>query len=311
MNYLVTGGFGFIGSALASKLTGTVTIVSRSKKHSHRITSSDFKILYKRVGKLTKKDLNHIDVIYHCASTVDNFTVLETPYKDVDINIKETIHLLELCKELIKKPKVVYLSTFFVYGNQYRVDKKPLDEESKTNPLSLYPATKLCTESIITLYSRLYDIPYTICRLTNIYGPTDLATNKKGVINYFIKKALDGKTLTMYDGGNFWRDYLYIDDAVRAILLTSKQKESGTYLIGSGIPILFSDLISIIHKETKSNSEIVSVSTPSFHHVVGIGDFKADTSKLESLGWKPKINHTKGIKTIVTHIWLARNHASL
>jgi nucleoside-diphosphate-sugar epimerase len=198
-----------------------------------------------------------------------------------------------------KKPKIVYLSTFFVYGNQYSIDKKPLNEESRTDPLSLYPATKLCTESIITLYSRLYDIPYTICRLTNVYGPNDLATNKKGVINYFIQKALEGKPLTIYDGGRFWRDYLYIDDAVRAILLTSKQKKSGTYLIASGDSILFSNLITIIHKATKSKSAIVSVPTPPFHEVVGVGDFKADISKLKSLGWKPKVNHNQAIKKIV------------
>ena len=309
MNYLITGGLGFIGSAIASKLKGDVTIVSRTKKHAHRVASSDFKILYKRVSKLTKKDLKDVDVIYHCASTVDNFTVLDTPYKDVDVNIKETIYLLELCKGLKKKPRVVYLSTFFVYGNQYSVDKKPLNEESKTNPLSLYPATKLCTESVIALYSRLYDIPYTICRLTNIYGPNDLATDKKGVINYFVQRALDGKSLDIYDGGNFMRDYLYIDDAVRAILLTSKQKGNETYLIGSGVSILFADLISLIHKETKNSSEIVSVPTPSFHHVVGITDFKADIGKLTALGWKPKINHTEGIKAIVTHIWHAKNYS--
>ncbi|MDA1317045.1 MAG: NAD-dependent epimerase/dehydratase family protein [bacterium] len=302
MNYLVTGGFGFIGSAIALKLTGNVTIVSQSKKHSHRIASSDFKILYKRVGKLTKKDLKDIDVIYHCASTVDNFTVLETPYKDVDVNIKETIYLLELCKEMKKKPKIVYLSTFFVYGNQYSVDKKPLSEESKTNPLSLYPATKLCTESILELYSRLYNIPYTICRLTNIYGPTDLATNKKGVINFFVKRALEGKPLTVYEGGNFCRDYIYIDDAVRAIMLTAKQKDWGTYLVGSGTSILFIDMISIIHKVTSSKSDIVSIPTPLFHHVVSVGDFEADISKLKSLGWKPKINHVQAINKIVNHM---------
>lgn len=299
MNYLVTGGLGFIGSEIASKLKGSVTIVSRSKKHVRRVASSDFKILYKRVSKLTKKDIANIDVIYHCASTVDNFTILENPYKDVDINIKETIHLLELCKNMEKKPKIVYLSTFFVYGNQYSVGKKPLNEESKTNPLSLYPATKLCAESIITLYFRLYNIPYTICRLTNIYGPTDLVTNKKGVINYFVKRALESKPLNMYDGGNFYRDYLFIDDAVRAILLTSKQKKSGTYLIASGDSILFSNLITIIHKATKSKSAIVSVPTPPFHEVVGIRDFKADISKLKSLGWKSKVNHNQAIKKIV------------
>jgi len=301
MNYLVTGGFGFIGSALASKLKGTVTIVTRSKRHAHRIALSDYKILYKPVGALTKKDINGIDIIYHCASTVDNFTVLNTPYQDVDINIKETIHLLELCKDMKKKPKILYLSTFFVYGNQYSINKKPLNEKSKTNPLSLYSATKLCTESILALYSRLYDIPHTICRLTNIYGPQDLATHKKGVINYFIQKALYGQKIQLYDGGNFIRDYLFIDDLIDALMLLEKRGKNETYLVGSGTSILLSDMIAHIHTITKSTSEIISVPTPTFHKVVGVGDFKADIGKLQSLGWKPKINHIKGIKAIVTH----------
>src|SRR3990167_8730196 len=92
--YLITGGTGFIGAELAKKLDGNVTIVSR-KIPTKATINGNLKFIKKAVKKITAKDLEQIDVIYHCASTVDNYNVLTKPMLDVDTNIKGTIHLLE------------------------------------------------------------------------------------------------------------------------------------------------------------------------------------------------------------------------
>jgi len=299
-SYLITGGFGLIGSSLTNVLEGDITILTRSDKQKHRVKKDTVKVLIKSLGQLEAKDLENIDVIYHCASTVDNYNVLTDPYIDVETNINGTIRLLEACKNLTKKPKIIFLSTFFVYGNEHDKTHAPINEESKTEPLAIYPATKLCTESIIKLYFRLYKIPYLICRLTNVYSENEEYTNKKkGALNYLIMQALKGETLFVYNGGDFYRDYIFLDDVISALMFLEQTSSNDLYLIGYGKPILFKEIINYIHDVTGKKSTIKDVEPPRFHSVVGINNFVADTSKITQAGWQPKIDYKEGIQRIV------------
>lgn len=300
-HYLITGGLGIIGSQLANSLSGEITVVSRSKKHIARLAKKNIKVLIKPIQKLTKSDLADIDVIYHCASTVHNYHILTDPYIDMETNVKGTIHILELCKKLIKKPKIIYPSTFFVYGHEYDQTGIPVSEEGNTNPLALYPITKLAVEQIIKLYSRLYGIPYSICRLTNVYGENeDYDNTKKGAFNYLIMEALKGNTLHLYYDGNFYRDYIYIDDVISALIMVEKRGNNDLFLVGYGRSFLFKTLINYVLEITGSKSKTITVEPSSFHKAVGIKNFFADISKMRSLGWRPKIKPKEGIQKIVT-----------
>jgi len=298
--YLITGGLGIIGSQLANTLSGKITVVSRSKKHIKRLAKKNIKILIKPIQKLTKSDLDGIDVIYHCASTVHNYHILTDPYIDMETNMKGTIHILELCKKLAKKPKIIYPSTFFVYGHEYDQTGMPVSEKGKTNPLALYPITKLAVEQIIKLYSRLYGIPYSICRLTNVYGENeDYDNTKKGAFNYLIMEALKGNTLHLYYDGNFYRDYIYIDDVISALMMVEKSGNNDLFLVGYGTSFLFKTLIDYVLEITGSKSKTITVEPSAFHKAVGIKNFVADISKLKSLGWKPIVSPKVGIQKIV------------
>lgn len=301
-SYLITGGYGLIGSAITNRTNGRVAILTRSNKHQERITKENVTILTKSLDQVEEKDLAGIDVVYHCASTVDNYNVLTNPYLDVDTNIKGTIALLEACKNLSVKPTIVFPSTFFVYGNEYERIKTPINEESKTDPLAIYPATKLCTESIIKLYSKLYGIPYRICRITNAYGEyEDYNNKKKGGLNYMIMQAIKGEQLSVYKGGDFQRDYIHVDDIVSALLfLEEKDVKNETFLIGYGKAVFFKDLINEVLRLTNGLSRVIEIDPPDFHKIVGIGNFIADTSKINSLGWNPKIDYREGLQKIVT-----------
>lgn len=300
ISYLITGGYGLIGSALANSLAGNVTVLSRSEKHKDRLTKN-VKVIIKDLLEIEKADLEGIDVIYHLASTVDNYNVLANPYLDVETNINGTIRLLEICKDFARKPKIVFLSTFFVYGNEYDRTQTPINETSRTDPLAIYPATKLCAESIIKLYSRLYAIPYLVCRLTNVYSENEDHNNrKKGGLNYMIMQAVKGETLSVYRGGDFRRDYIHVDDVISALLfLEDKNIKNDTLLVGFGKPVLFKDMINYSLEITEKKSKVVEIEPPEFHKVVGITNFVADTAKINNLGWKAKINYTEGIKRIV------------
>lgn len=300
MRYLITGGFGLIGSALTNSLKGDVAVLSRSNSNRERIKRSGFTVILKELSETTLHDLEGIDVIYHCASTVDNYNVLTDPYIDIKTNLNGTIHLLELCKKLKKKPKFIYLSTFFVYGNAYEKTHTPVDEETKTDPLAIYPATKLCAENIIKLYSRLYDIPYIICRLTNVYGEYESFTNKKkGTLNYLIMKAVKNEEIAVYKDGNYYRDYLYIDDVVSALLFLEEKAENDLFIVGFGFSVKFRDIIKAVIELSKSKSLIRKIDPPGFNKIVGTTDFVADTTKLNKLGWTAKIDYREGLEKII------------
>ena len=295
MNVLITGGLGFVGGALANRLCREhrVTVLTRSEKGRSRLREPDrVRVKVGAVEEITSADCAGMDLVIHCASTVDNYNILTDPYLDVRTNCAGTIALLEACKE--HNPKVLFVSTFFVYGNP---TKLPVDEASPCEPLGLYPATKLCAEHFCKIYSRLYPFHLNICRLTNVYGPGEAFDNtKKGAFNFLIRKARLGEPIDVYRGGDFFRDYLYIDDAVEALATVAERAPAGElYLIGSGEPVLFKDLMVCLHRLTGRKSAIGSMEPPPFHEVVGIRNFSADIAKIKALGWTPKISYEEGI----------------
>lgn len=295
MNILITGGLGFIGGALANRLCRDhqVTVLTRSEKGRSRLREPDLvRVTIGTLEEISAADCAGADLVIHCASTVDNYHILTDPHLDVQTNCDGTIALLEACKE--QKPKLLFVSTFFVYGNAATL---PADEHSPCEPLGLYPATKLCAEHVCKVYCRLYPFHLNICRLTNVYGPGEAFDNrKKGAFNHLIRKAQLGEPIALYQGGDFFRDYLYIDDAVEALVMVAERAPAGElYLVGSGERVLFKDLIACLHRLTGRKSALGSMEPPPFHQVVGITNFLANTSKIKALGWAPTVGYEDGI----------------
>ena len=113
-------------------------------------------------------------------------------------------------------------------------------------------------------------------------------------------KAVKGEKLSIYKRGNFYRDYIYVDDVVSALLfLQEKGIQNDLYLIGYGKPVLFKDIISYILNLTGKKSNVTEIKRPKFHKVVGTENFVANTSKINSLGWNPRIDYKEGIRRIV------------
>lgn len=299
--YVITGGLGLIGSLLANTLDGQVTIIDRSDARMDRLRRADVRVLVKDLRAMEADDIAGADVIYHCASMVHNYHMLDNPYIDVETNLNGTIRLLELMKDMAVKPLLIFPSTFFVYGNIYdRSGGSPINEESKTDPLAFYPATKLCAESMIKLYSRLYGIPYLICRLTNVFAAgDDFMQKKKGALSFLIMNAVKGEDVTVYDGGDFYRDYIYIDDVISALRFLEANARNDIFLVGYGTRVKFRDMIDFILEKTGRRSKLIEIEPPAFHRAVGITNFVADTSKINALGWKAKIDYKTGLSMII------------
>lgn len=296
MKVLITGGLGFIGSVLANRLCRdhTVRVVSRSTRGLQRLSHPELiEVKVSLVQDISGKDCDDVDLVIHCASTVDNYNIQTDPYLDIRTNCDGTIAVLEACRR--RRPKFLFLSTFFVYGNPPSL---PANEDTLCQPLGLYPATKLCAEQFCRIYARLYGFDLNICRLTNVYGPGESYDNsKKAALNYLIRKAQIGEPIELYRNGEFIRDYIYIDDVVQAIETVIRHAPPGElYLIGSGLTRRFREVMDVLHSLTGKRSTIRSVKPPTFHEAVGISDFSADISKIKSLGWLPAVDIEEGLR---------------
>jgi UDP-glucose 4-epimerase len=301
---LITGGLGLIGSRLAEKCVQSgekVTILTRSKEKLENIEgiAERVELRVKDVRDISQEDVADQDQIFHFASTVDNYNIHDQPYLDVEVNCGGTLALLEACREFNPQARIVYPSTFFVNGN---LDHLPATPQSPCEPRGLYPATKLAAEHFCRIYNEVFDMNTVTARLTNVFGERESRTNKKkAAFNFLIGLALDGQEVPVYDGGNFFRDYIFVDDVADACQTIAERGERGEiYYVGNGKAQSFRELIEMVVSEAGSG-RIIDVVPPEFHNRVGIKDFYCDNTPLRNLGWTPKVPLSEGIRRVVEH----------
>lgn len=243
MRVLVTGGKGYIGKHLVKELTAL-----------------GYKVIV--VGRDEKIPEDVFDLCYHLGSTTHNYHILNRPTYDFENNCIEFIKLLEILRKTSPNCKHVYISTFFVNHGQ---------------PKGLYGASKLAAEHILKTYASVYNIPFAIFRLPNIYGPGESGGPKKGSLNWMIERTVLGDSLQYY-AGDAVREFLYIEDAVKEILMPV----NGYYDI-PGYQMRMGDFIKLI------NPDAVEVETPEFHKKVGIknydsyGHYRGTTNPVEGI----------------------------
>ncbi|MDQ0592117.1 UDP-glucuronate 4-epimerase [Chryseobacterium ginsenosidimutans] len=251
MNYLVTGGSGFIGSHLVEqllkkghsvinidnfddfynyqiKIKNTLESIDKnfafefSKKeidirHLVSISKSENYTLYCQDIR-DKKGLenifknHHIDLVIHLAALAGVRPSIERPLEYEEVNVRGTMNLLELCRDFNIK-KCICASSSSVYGNN---EKIPFSEtDNVDNPISPYAATKKCGEILGHVYHQLYDIDMIQLRFFTVYGPRqrpDLAIHK------FTKLISEEQEIPFYGNGKTARDYTYVDDIIDGII---------------------------------------------------------------------------------------------
>lgn len=213
-NVLILGGFGFIGTNLIEELL---------KRDFYRIFVFEFKGVLNRFGERitvfygdynNTEDLEYvfknckIDIVFHLISTTVPVTSNDNLEYDVESNLVGSIRLLKI---MVKHnvQKLVFLSSGgTVYG---RVSVNEVDEHQHTNPISAHGITKLCIEKYIQLHHHLHGLNYIILRVANPFGPYH-QSDKQGIINVAIRRALDHKRLEIWGDGSVVRDYIYVKD---------------------------------------------------------------------------------------------------
>jgi len=270
MKYSIYGGTGFVGGNFCE-------------------------IFYDSVLKIPRKERKpETDKIIYFISTVDNYNIHTDLHIDIDTNLKILMDVLDFCKE--KKVTFNFISSWFVYGRT----RLPAREVDYCDPKGFYSITKRTAEQLLISFCETYQINYRILRLCNVYGVGDeKSSSKKNAIQYMIDLLKKGEDVNLYEGGYVFRDLMHVKDVCRAIKLICDQGEYNTiYNIGSGQPVAIRAIMEKAKEYLKSPSKFKSIDTPRFHDIVQSRDFYMDVSKLNTLGFSPKISLDEGIKEL-------------
>jgi UDP-glucose 4-epimerase len=303
---LITGGLGFIGSSLALRLVPLGAEVSLldamipdygGNLFNIDPIKDDVTINFSNITDATSMNylVRNKDYIFHCAGQVCHVMSLTNPFPDIEYNIKGVAVLMQACKNFNPAVKVIKTGTRGQYGPSERL---PVNEEAPTNPRGIYEISNLAAEKIMKIYNDVHGVRAVLLRLTNIYGPrSQMRHSRFGVVNWFVRQALDNETIKVFGDGQILRDFLYIDDCVDATLQSALCREAEGEILNVGMDkaVCFLDLVKLIIDVTGSGRWEFSEFSPE-RKAQEPGDFYSDITKIKRIvGWEPKVSLRDGL----------------
>lgn len=292
---LITGGAGFIGSHLTDKLiekrhkVAVIDNFSTGRKENLNCKAEFYQadICAPGISRIFEKEKP--DIVFHLAALISAVESLQRPEETMKINSQGTLNILEASfKNKVKK--IIFASSCAVYG-----DSSYSDEIAPLNPKSPYATSKIEAENYLEEFLKK-GLKTASLRYFNVYGPRQNPDSPySAVIPIFIKNALNSKPLIIYGDGNQTRDFIFVDDVVKANELLMRQDREGVFNVGSGIERTINELARVIIDLSKSKSEII-------YQPARKGDIyqsRADISKIKKLGWKPEVKLEQGLKILI------------
>lgn len=308
---LVTGGLGFIGSNLVRALhelgcyVGVIDNLAPdlggNRYNVHGIEREvEVFIGDIRDEKAIRDAVRERDFIFHIAGTGSHLDSLEKPFQDLEINAVGTMCVLEATRRESPAAAFVYAGTRSEYG---AIRTSPVSEDHPLLPTEPNSANKAAAGLQTIAYHQAFGLQTVWLRLTNIYGPRMLVRQHAGMgfMNWFVRLAVDGGSIRLYGDGSQVRDMVYVDDCVRAFLLAGVTPEAaGEALnVGSGAPASLATIAQTLI-DTTGRGSIECVPFPDEAKRIEIGDYVADTSKIERLlGWRAEVGLKDGIERTV------------
>jgi len=339
VRFLVTGGAGFIGSALIRKLiqdkkNSVINVDNLSYSGNlESVPSSNINNNYtfENCDITNKKNITDLvmkyepNIIFHLAAESHVDRSIDGPEKFILTNLIGTFNLLEASRDFTKYGcsksgfnfKFHHISTDEVYGD-LEATETPFDENSRYKPSSPYAASKAGSDHLVRSWGRTFDIPYVITNCSNNYGPYQFPEK---LIPHTIINALYGKDLPVYGSGHQIRDWLHVEDHISALLKVAQSKKiNDTYVIGGNsemknIEVIKKICLYLDNKILKKPNNISSFSELISYVEDRPGHDKRyaiDCSKIKSnLSWTPKINFEEGLKQTIdwyidNRIWWER-----
>jgi UDP-glucose 4-epimerase len=303
---LITGGMGFLGSNLARALVARgahVTIVDAMIPgyggNLFNLESIQDRVTVNFSDIRDSHVMNYLvrgqDFVFHLAGQVDHILSLSDPFPDIDINVKGTAVVMEACRHHNPGVRVIYTGTRGQYGKPTSL---PVAETAATQPLGVYEITNLAAEKIIEAYHLVFGVRSVLLRITNTYGPrSQMLHSRYGVVNWFVRLALDGESIPVFGDGQILRDFLYVDDCVEAMLACAASETAWGQVFNVGVdrPTNFCELAEAVVQAAGSGSWHFAPFSAE-RKAQEPGDFYSDITKIRGqLGWEPKISLLAGL----------------
>lgn len=320
MNWLITGGCGFLGTAIIQRLqqqgghavrvldnlaTGTrddlAQVAAFTELTPGQIQGSP-KGVELVVGDILDDHLSLLvtqgcDVIVHLAANTGVGPSVQEPRADCMANVLGTFNYLEAAR-INDIPRFIFASSGAPAGEV----EPPIHEELPPHPVSPYGASKLAGEGYCSAYKRTFGIDTVILRFGNVYGPGSV--HKGSVVAKFIRRALHGEVLEIFGDGSQTRDFIYIDDLIDAVMLAAVTPGIGgeAFQIATSMETTIGEmterLITILRDAGLENVKVINTETRR-------GDVKrnySDTTKAcARLGWSPQIALDDGLRKTVAY----------
>jgi len=327
---LVTGGLGFIGSNLIHKLIKlnperivvVDSLIPECGGNEHNLDEIKDEIDIFNVDIRQAKTMDAIirsfkpDFIFNLAGLLSHVESLKNPKKDAEINAWAQYNILEPCKINKNPVKIIYAGTRGQYGRAIKI--VPLTENLSTlKPADPNGISKNSGEQTCLFYGDKFEnISVCSLRMTNVYGPRhQMISSKQGFLNWFIRLAMDEEEILIYEPGTQLRDFNYIDDVVRALLMAmASDKTNGeVYNLGSclnegyGLKELCNNIISvkdvakkvveICYEELGKSGKLTIIPYPPEIKKIEVGDIKMDFTKFcKDTGWVPLVTLDEGLR---------------
>jgi UDP-glucose 4-epimerase len=300
MNFLITGAAGFLGSALANQLAREGQQVRGLDDLSTGNPDSLYEDIHFTRGDVNDRPklwtlLQDVDCVYHLAARVSVPESVLYPREYNAVNVGGTVSLMEAMRDVGVR-RVVFISSGAVYGDQ---GQQPLKESAIPNPGSPYAVSKLSSEYYVRTIGRLWGIETVILRVFNAYGPgQNQPPSHPPVIPNFLRQAVRGGTIVVHGDGSQTRDYVFVDDVVRAMVAaaTAPSIDGSIINVGSGTETSVRALTRLAQELAGNSAEVVY--NP--RSEAGVSRMCADlTLAGEKLGFAPRVTLSEGLRLTI------------
>ena len=297
---MVTGGAGFIGSHIARRLAGqgyrlrVIDDLSSGVAENLNGTRAELIEGDIRSRSTVSKAMKGVDQVFHQAAMVSVPNSIKDPIECYQINLEGILNVLEAAREA-KVARVVLASSAAVYGHS----DEPVAEDAPNKPLSPYAASKWAMEQAALMFYEVYELPTVCLRYFNVYGPRQRPDSMyAAVIPAFIIAMMEGKPTTIYGDGEQKRDFVQVDDVVRANLLAAESDEAiGKVLnISGGGAVTINELAGILHN-------LIPNAPATAYEAPRSGDIYFSEAFIErawgALGYRPEVALVEGLRSTV------------
>jgi UDP-glucose 4-epimerase len=298
---LVTGGAGFIGSHVVDALLEAgrrVVVIDDLSTGSRENLNPEATFYCADICSEETADIFAREkpaLVCHFAAQMNVHYSVQNPIFDANTNVLGSINLLE---NAIRHgvSKFIFASTAgAIYGEPETV---PVPETHPSRPMCHYGVSKFAVEQYLHLYGRLYELPYTILRFANVYGPRQNPKGEAGVCAILLGLMLDNMQPVLYGFGEPVREYVYVEDVARAVMAALTRGNGETFNIGTGKGISVMEVFRALQKRTGFGQEprLESLRRGEVNRI-----FTDCEKAARLLGWRAEVDFDEGLARTVDY----------